>query len=216
MIEPIEPPQPLGYDSVRRPKPMLVLHGIAMICGFVPLVAGSVVFLLYLVVRDQSLAGIGFVVILVGSCCAFVGLVCASVYFFQAKNADPSEAVVAKRRVKWDVAIILANFPIAFFMAAIGIWLMTRVTLVIQNTGTSRLNNVTLIAGTERYNLGPLQPSEKISHTLGNEIGPLSCIIRRGKSDSVYILDEDGMDSDDLVGIDSLDILISDSDATLD
>ncbi len=96
-----ETSQPLNYDSVRRPKPMVVLHGIALICGTVPLVAGSAVFFLYLLLRAHALAGIGLVVIVVVSCCAFVGLICASVYFVQAKSADPAEATIARRQVKW-------------------------------------------------------------------------------------------------------------------
>lgn len=168
---------------------MLVLHGIAMICGFVPLVAGSVVFLLYLLIRDQALTGIGLVVIFIGLCCAFIGLVCAGIFYYQAKSADPAEATIAKRRAKLDIAIILANFPIAFVMAGIGIWLMSRVTIVIHNEGNTSIDSLVLTTQDGKYTFANIKPgASAIKATMHGDMRAVSCDITRGKQTKTYSL----------------------------
>ena len=68
--------------------------------------------------------GFGFLTILAGAGLAAVGLLCATVYLFQAKHAAPDEAARARRDAHRVIALIIANFFIAFVMAWIGLHLM--------------------------------------------------------------------------------------------
>jgi hypothetical protein len=115
----------LSYDTPREPTPTGWLHYVARTCGVLPLAFGTLVFLLFLIFRENDIAILGFFTIIGGTCLAFVGLVCAVVFHFQARRAPPDVRRRAQRQALIDGAIILANFPIAFVMAWIGTEMMS-------------------------------------------------------------------------------------------
>jgi protein-S-isoprenylcysteine O-methyltransferase Ste14 len=117
--------QPLGYATPTAPTPTVWLHYIARVCGVLPLGFGSVIFLLFLIFRATDLAIAGLFTIFGGTCLAFIGLVCAIVFHFQARRAAPQIRQRAQRQALIDGAIIVANFPIAFVMAWIGIGMVS-------------------------------------------------------------------------------------------
>jgi hypothetical protein len=116
--------QPLSYDTPLQPKPTRALYTIALACGLLPLGVGTIIFLLFLLIRSPILAAFGFLTILGGTCLAVVGFACAAVYLFQAKHAAPEEADRARRDAHKVFALIIADFLAAFAMAWIGISLM--------------------------------------------------------------------------------------------
>ena len=110
----------LSSDTPQGPTPTIWLHYVARTCGVLPLIVGTLVFFLFLVLRESDLAVLGLFTILGGTCLAFVGLVCALVFHFQAKRAAPDVRRRAQRLALIDGAIIMANFPVAVVMAMIG------------------------------------------------------------------------------------------------
>ena len=116
--------QLLAYDTPRQPTPTIWLHHVAQMCGVAPLVVGSAIFLMFLVTRNEAFAFAGFLTILGGTCLAFVGIVCASVYLFQAKRAAPDEQLLARQRGHRDLQIIMGNFLNAALMAWVGVAMM--------------------------------------------------------------------------------------------
>ena len=84
--------QPLSYSPPEAPTPTIVLHQIARLCGVVPLAFGTFVFVVFLMTRNPELTLVGGVTVLVGSCMALVGIVCALVYLYQAHRAAPDSA----------------------------------------------------------------------------------------------------------------------------
>jgi hypothetical protein len=114
-------PVPLSYGTPRHPTPTIWLHHVARLCGVAPLGFGTLVFVMFLMTRDETFAVLGFFTILAGIGLAFVGIVCAAVYLYQAKRAGPEDRDRALRQGHRDVLIILANFPIAFVMAWAGV-----------------------------------------------------------------------------------------------
>jgi hypothetical protein len=116
----------LSYVSPRQATPTIWLHYAAFACGVIPLAVGTIIFLLFLAIRDEVLAMFGLLTIFGGTFLAFIGFVCAGVYFYQAKRASPEDAAVARRQLRRDLAIIIANFPIAFVMSWIGIEMLQR------------------------------------------------------------------------------------------
>ena len=163
-------PTLLSYDSPTRPTPTVWLHYVALACGLIPLGVGTAFFMLFLILRTEDIALLGFVTILVGSCLAFVGFVCVGVYFYQARRAAPEDAVVARRRVLIDLGIIIANFPIAFGMAWGGLWLMSRVTITIHNHDAVPIEEfrIETDSGTT-HDLGTIGPDAAKSITLSDE-----------------------------------------------
>lgn len=112
--------QQLSYDTPRQPTPTIWLHYVALACGVIPLVIGTLIFLLFLATREEILAVYGALTILAGTAMAFVGLVCASVYLYQARRASVEEGADARRRCHRDILIIVVNFPTAFVMGLVG------------------------------------------------------------------------------------------------
>ena len=112
--------QPLAYDIPRPPQPTEWLHRIAQLCGVLPLACGAFVFLTFLATRNPFFVLVGMWTILVGLCAAFVGVVCACIYLFQARQGGSDSHPGALRAGLRDVAIIALNFPVALAMALIG------------------------------------------------------------------------------------------------
>ena len=117
-------PEPLPYDTPRHPTPTIWLHHVAQTCAVAPLVIGSAIFVMFLVTRKEAFALAGFLTILGGTCLAFVGTVCASVYLFQARRAAPDEQLLARQHGHRDLRIIVANFLIAAAMSWVGIQML--------------------------------------------------------------------------------------------
>jgi protein-S-isoprenylcysteine O-methyltransferase Ste14 len=117
--------QPLAYATPTEPTPTVWLHHIARVCGVLPLGFGTVIFLLFLIFRATDLAFAGFFTIIGGTCLAFIGLVCATVFHFQARRSAPEVRQRAQRQALIDGAIIVANFPTAFVMVWIGTAMMS-------------------------------------------------------------------------------------------
>ena len=160
----------LSYDSPTRPTPSVWLHYVALTCGLIPLGAGTTIFLAFLVFRHFDIAMLGFITILVGTCLAFVGVVCAGVYLFQGRRADPDEGILARRRAKIDLAIIIANFPIAFGMAWAGIWLLSRITIEIHNADTAPIERFRIVLSDGvSHDLGTIPPNGSRSVTMSDD-----------------------------------------------
>ena len=142
----------------------------ALACGLIPLGIGTVVFVLFLIFRTEDFALFGFLTILVGSCLAGVGFVCLCVYFYQSRRAAPDDAAIARRRVQFDLGVIVANFSIAFGMAWLGLWLMSRVTITVHNRDAVPIGDVhvaTNYGGT--HNLGTIAPHNTKAITLSDK-----------------------------------------------
>ena len=162
--------QPLAYDTPRHPVPTVWLHYVGLACGLIPLGIGTTVFVLYLIFRTEDIALYGFLTILVGCCLAFVGFACAGVYLYQSRRAAVEDAALARRRAGIDLAVIAANFPLAFGMAWRGLWLMSRVTITVQNRDAVAVEEVlveTDYGGT--HHLGTIGPNAAKSITISDE-----------------------------------------------
>jgi hypothetical protein len=113
-------PQPLAYQTPAAQPPTVLLHQIAQLCGVLPLAFGTLIFLMFLATRDGLFVLLGMWTIVGGLGAAFVGVVCAGVYLFQAQRGDPHEHAAARRSGYRDIAIIAMNFPVALVMVLIG------------------------------------------------------------------------------------------------
>jgi hypothetical protein len=189
----------LAYDTPHYPRPSVALHYVALACGLLPLGIGTAIFVLYLFFRFEDLAVYGIFTILGGTCLALIGFVCAGVYFFQAGRAAPEDGAVARRRVKIDVGIILANFPIAFAMAWAGIYLMSRVTITVINRDASPADQFRIImkhGGVHHF--GTIAPGSRESVTMDEDDfdGELTAAFIRNGAAHEQELADDWYDSD--------------------
>ena len=115
----------LSYDTPAAPTPTIWLHRTAQLCGVLPLTFGTFIFALFLLTRNHVYAIFGAFTILGGVCMAFIGIVCALVYLYQASRAAPIDRDPARRRAHRDIRIILANFLVAAVMTWIGTAMMS-------------------------------------------------------------------------------------------
>ena len=113
--------QPLAYQPPAPPAPSAWLHHVAQLCGVLPLAFGTFVFL---ATRASVFAVPGMWTILIGLAAAFVGVTCAWVYLYQARQAMPDDQIRARRAGYRDLAIIAMNFPVALLMVLVGVMLI--------------------------------------------------------------------------------------------
>ncbi len=86
-----------------------------------------------------------------------------------------------------DVAIILANFPIAFLMTAIAIWLMSRVTIMIHNQGNTSIDSLILTTRDSRYVFANIKPGASATQaTMTGDLRAVSCDVTRNKQKKTY------------------------------
>jgi hypothetical protein len=114
-------PSLLEYRSLPpRVVPSIWLYRIALACGALPMGTGTIFFLLLLISRHLDFAVGGLFTIFAGCCAVFVGFVCLGVYYFQSRRAAADERKRAAKNILLAIVLLLVNFPVAFFMALIG------------------------------------------------------------------------------------------------
>jgi hypothetical protein len=133
-------------------------YKIALLCGFVPLLVGISIFLLWLVVRWRWLAVAGFFTICGGFLLFLAGVIALACFCwaeFRKPNAN-------RRRLAFAVlgcaGLLLSNFPVAGGIVATVFAIHTRYTVVIKNASELPLENVQIRGGGCDCDLGSIPP----------------------------------------------------------
>jgi hypothetical protein len=150
--------------------------------------------------RSLDFAILGFFTLFAGCALAFVGSVCLGVYRFQASRAAPDEAIIARRRAKRDLFLLLANFPLGLVLTLAGLGIMnsqgnSRVNVVIRNEDALTADLITLDTGADTQQLIRIHPGGTTEAPI--KFGPNGLIVtltRGGTSTRHQIFDH--MDSD--------------------
>lgn len=120
---------------------MSTWYKIAIACGLLPLVAGTITFVAWLMSYQYELMLVGYYVILGGLVCFLVGVITLCRYFHGARKAGDSHV----RPTVIGAAILLLNFPVAFAYLAVVGGMETGILLTIKNDSSAPIRNFVLI-----------------------------------------------------------------------
>ena len=140
-------------------------HRVAAICGAAPLLLGTGIFLVWLVVRWDWLIIAGGVVLYGGVAVFAVGVVALVRFCWVACHTRS----VPRRRV-WVSALgcaglLLANFPVAAGIVSTAIAVATRYSVVVRNTSQEQLDGVRVFGGGCDATYGSLLPGATASRS---------------------------------------------------
>ena len=129
---------------------------IANCCGALPLVVGCGVFSLWLLTGYHGLEQLGALTILVGVILFFVGAICL------VADVSQAQAGVSRPGRNWKraraAALLLANFPVAVAIVGAAANIQSRVTVVVQNAGTTTIDSFVVAAPGVSREVGPIPP----------------------------------------------------------
>jgi len=149
----------------RRPSPA-VLEGearqaytLAFLCGAGPLLAGTLIFLLWVLTRWEFLMGAGMLMILAGLLAFVVG------GFALASFDRAARALGLPRGRRWRAillagGLLFANFPAAGGIVLAAVAIDSCYTVVVRNDSAQRLEAIRLVAPGVDRDVGGLAPGE--------------------------------------------------------
>lgn len=122
-------------------------YRIALICGFVPLIVGSSIFLLWLVTRWPSLMFAGLLTIYGGVAFILIGAAFLAQFFWSA-----SRAAKLSRKQLWFstlicAALLLSNFVVAGAIVVTAYTVETRYVVIIHNNSQQPINGAQVSGG---------------------------------------------------------------------
>lgn len=161
---------------------MKYLLGFAWLYGAVPLLLGTIIFVVWLIFRFEILMLAGFVMLIVGLCLILWGLVCLTAYVRHARRSPTG----SRRRLAWQVAGVLglyvANFVAAGSFVYAAYVIETRYFLSITNRGDVPLEGVRVEGGGASVSFGDIATGETVKQSfLIRDEGELVLTARRGE-----------------------------------
>ena len=161
-------PHALNYSRPGRLQSKPGLYRTAIWCAAVPMVVGTVDFLLWLLVGGETLMAVGAFTILGGLGLFAVGAGSLIAYLWRELRAGLQSGKALAKRVTLAAVLLLANFPLAFgYMAAAGEIMRTCV-VVVANDSSRPVDSFTLSGPDFRrggpVELGPIEPGGRATY----------------------------------------------------
>ncbi|MCD6050362.1 MAG: hypothetical protein K0Q55_1765 [Verrucomicrobia bacterium] len=148
----------------RLPLPRLLK--LAFLCGVLPLVTGTLVFLTWLVTRWDWLMLAGLITIFLGLVWFVMGAICLSIHLHRRGQIAPPE----RRRQNWlaftTAGLLLVNFPAAYYYTAWASGISTRYTLIVVNESGQHMESVMVSAPGVKREFGPIQAGGQVKRHL--------------------------------------------------
>jgi len=135
-------------------------YTIAILCGVVPLITGTAIFLLWLYSRDISLMEAGLRTIETGKGIVVAGLLSVAAYAVIVYCCGVRPAAIARKAIK-PLAIMALNFIVAPTLVMAGIIIATGYVITVENRSKLPLENFHLLVPGDIIQFGTLQPSER-------------------------------------------------------
>jgi len=133
----------------------------AILCGAVPLLAGTLIYVTWRFTRSDALMSAGMITIAVGLLAFVGGAVCL---LRQPWHADGDRA--ARRRLRFQgifaLALLLINFPAAAFYTLSAIDVETRYTVCVHNGSDRPIESLVVTGPGVRVELGPIGPGRRV------------------------------------------------------
>lgn len=149
------------YASATGPRIARGLYGWVLFCAIAPMVTGVGILVLYMITRRNALPLAGFFFLGIGFVIVLIGLGLLVWYQSQQKRANLIEPAVLRKRVRLALVLLVANVLIAIGCAVVGVREMDRQIFVVQNTGTSPIQNLVIILpDKQQLDFGTLVPRQ--------------------------------------------------------
>jgi hypothetical protein len=155
----------LAYAAPTHARPLVILYRIAQFCWAVPLVVGVACLALYAITRFSAIPAIGFLAFLAGGALFGIGLICLVVFWCLLGRCANDVRQSWSNRSKRLLGLLLLNIPIAMGCAVAGLWLMSRLTVVVENQTGVPLDDVRISLPGNVANFGTVAAGAKIQQT---------------------------------------------------
>lgn len=130
---------------------------LSLFCGIMPIFVGVLVFLVWYFFRLDFLLVTGLFVIYGGIAIVIVGMIFLIMYEVRYRAAsgrfDFKKGIIS-------AGIMIANIPIAIFVSALAIGIMTQYTLTVLNDSGTNIQDVVVMAPNFRVNTGDIPAGE--------------------------------------------------------
>ena len=130
-----------------------------MVCGLVPLCTGILIFLCWLVFRDNWLETAGVYTIYVGVASFVIGMFCLTLYVIQSRN---SKVIGYWKRSMVSLVILVSNFPVAVAIFSTVFYMISISTVTIENRMKIKIESLVLSERGHVYNIGAVLPNETL------------------------------------------------------
>ena len=128
---------------------------VAIVCGAVPLLAGTLIYVTWLFTRWDPLMAAGFVTICAGLVAFLIGSLCLLLEFFDFA-ADPAERRQFRRHRFFALGLLLINFPAAMFYMLSAIHVRALYTVQVHNDSDRPIESLVVTGPGLRAELGPI------------------------------------------------------------
>jgi hypothetical protein len=131
----------------------------SLVCGFVPLCTGILIFLCWLVTRAHWLEIAGAVTLYAGFAVFFIGVICLAVYFFKARK---NGVAGYWKKCILALAVLLVNFPVAATIIGTVRYVTSISTVIIENQSSIKVEDFLLSEQGHVYDIGSVLPNGKL------------------------------------------------------
>ena len=129
---------------------------LSIICALIPLLTGTIIFLLWVITRKSFLESFGVYTIYGGFFLFILGIIFLAVYFFMNRKNDTIKFF--KTKILISLLILLSNFPIAgyYFINVCNIISISEVYL--ENKTICLISEITISDPIKTYNIQDISP----------------------------------------------------------
>ncbi|MDB5298156.1 MAG: hypothetical protein JWO31_4139 [Phycisphaerales bacterium] len=163
----------LAYANPATPRsrPLVrIAYRIAVLCGALPLIVGTVALLGFVIFHHIAFAMSGFLTIVAGVPIFLIGLL-ALIYYYFASTARRVELtdedwVRVRRKTLIPAALLVANFPVAFLYANAGTYLMSRHRVDVTNASGATVDSFITTVDGKQSEIGPIPAGGTVTFTI--------------------------------------------------
>ena len=128
----------------------------AIWCGAVPLLAGSLVFWVWLPTRWDWLMIAGLWILAAGLVLFLMGNLCLRFHIRRQREMFPDQEVLWRRPYRLASVLLLANLPAAAIYAGAGIYLSSTYLVEVRNDSAKPVDAILLLGPGVREEIGPI------------------------------------------------------------
>jgi len=140
-----------------------IYYKAAINLGRVPIIIGTIIFLLWLITHEFLLNLAGAITIFLGFFSVCLGLISLSIYIYKSKVNSIKNS---KAKIFKAIAILLINFPLALSFIMISSYIDSTFTIIIDNQSNRTIKNIHVSEFNHVNDLPNVLAHTKVSHHL--------------------------------------------------
>ena len=140
-----------------------IYYKAAINLGRVPIIIGTIIFLLWLITHEFLLNLAGAITIFLGFFSVCLGLISLSIYIYKSKVNSIKNS---KAKIFKAIAILLINFPLALSFIMISSYIDSTFTIIIDNQSNRTIKNIHVSEFNHVNDLPNVLAHTKVNHDL--------------------------------------------------